>query len=143
MCVILLHLMACGVRQGHEWEVEIDDGSNAVVHRTELVLAAMEETEETYEASKIGRRRQTNRDHSVSPAPTCALSFVCEVCVFANAPTCSMLAHIGASLPVSCTPSFAGAHACNKTCKHVRIRACCGARVCMLTGAWVLPVVGV
>jgi len=82
MCVILLHLMACGVRQGHEWEVKIDDGSNAVVHRTELVLAAMEETEETYEASKIGRRRQTNRDHSVSPALTCALSFVREVCVF-------------------------------------------------------------
>lgn len=56
--------------QGHEWEVHVDDGSSAVVHRTELVLAPATVTEETLEAARQGRRKQTNRDHSVRPLPS-------------------------------------------------------------------------
>jgi hypothetical protein len=66
------HLDMCGTwkrGQGHEWKVHVDDGSSAVVHRTELVLAPATVTEETLEAARQGRRKQTNRDHSVRPPP--------------------------------------------------------------------------
>ena len=48
--------------------MELDDGSRQVVHRTELMLAPAEETEESYEAARLGRRKQTNRSHSVRRA---------------------------------------------------------------------------
>jgi len=69
----LLHTRARSCRllwQGHEWEVHVDDGSKAVVHRTELVLAPEMVTEESLEAARLGRRKQTNRDHSVPSSPS-------------------------------------------------------------------------
>ena len=53
--------------KGHEWQVEVDDTKEKLtVHTTELMLAPMLETEETYEAARLGRRKQTNRSHGVS-----------------------------------------------------------------------------
>ena len=57
----------------------MDDGSTAMVHRTELILAPEMVTEESLEAARLGRRKQTNRDHSVVPHPLLRPIFILGV----------------------------------------------------------------
>lgn len=55
-----------GFGKGLEIEVRLDDGEKMTVHRTMLAMQQAEETEEDFEAARLGRRRTVNRSHSVS-----------------------------------------------------------------------------
>jgi hypothetical protein len=116
--------------QGHEWVVQVDDGELLTVHRTELMLAAPVETEETHEAARLARRKVTNRDHSVTSPPSippggresaftspCARTS-CRVCLGVCPP-------VGAPAGL-CAGVCGCACACAWTCKFSCTECTCG-----------------